>query len=322
MAHINTPTISRDEQQGPQVRRPSPEEHRTALAVLLTGKPSAGDPAVDHFISFSDQHGMSLDGLWALFDGQTPIYSALIIPGMGRTAVLFTSPIIKNEGVAQAGSMIRVALASQDAQKVHLVQALLEPVQRLERKALAEAGFSYLAKLVYMRHPLAKSGPACESVEALNWEGQPLTALAWQEDRQDRFREAILASYEDTLDCPELVGVRRIEDIVEGHMAVGRFDPSWWTALYLQDEPVGVLLLNPFVDRRELELVYLGLSPKFRGGGLAGRLMNAALARAKAERFTGMLLAVDEHNAPAMRLYQGLGFRPTGRKAAMICTLK
>ena len=105
-------------------------------------------------------------------------------------------------------------------------------------------------------------------------------------------------------------------------MAVGRFEPDGWTAYYLDDQPVGVLLLNPFADRAELELVYLGLSPRFRGGGLARLWMNQALARGKAQHYTGMLLAVDELNTPAVRLYQGLGFRPTGRKAAMICPLK
>jgi len=265
---------------------------------------------------------MSLDGLWAAFDDQTIVNSILIIPSKGRTAVLFTSPITKSRGVAQASSMIRVALQAQNPKQVHLVQALLEPTQRLERQALAEAGFSYLARLVYLRHPLARLDASLDPGEPLDWEGEPLTSLSWHEDHRERFHQAVLASYQDTLDCPGLVGVRRIDDIIEGHMAVGRFDPGWWVAYYLADQPVGVLLVNPLADRAELELVYLGLSPKFRGGGLAGRLMSRALARGGEEKFTSMLLAVDEQNAPAVRLYRGLGFRPTGRKAAMIYTLK
>jgi len=322
MAHISTPSLGRPEEQGPQIRQPGPDELRAALAVLLTSRPSPKDPAVDHFLSFTDQQGMTLDGLWAAYDNQVPVAAILIIPSKGRTAVLFTSPVTKKSGVELSGSMIRVALEAQDPQKVHLVQALLDPIQRLERKALEEAGFSYLARLVYLRQQLPKPTATYEPGRVLEWEGRPLTELHWHEDRRDRFNEAVLASYQQTLDCPDLVGVRRIEDIIEGHMAVGRFDPGWWTAYYLDDQPVGVLLLNPLADMRELELVYLGLSPNYRGGGLARRILDVAIARGRAECFTSVLLAVDEQNTPAVRLYQGLGFRPTGRKAAMIYTLK
>ena len=322
MAHFNTPTISHQEGQQPDIRRPGPDEQRAALAVLLTGKANPKDPAVDHFIAFSRQHGMSLDGLWAAYNKQIPVTSSLTIPGRGRTAVLFISPIARARLIAQAARMIRTVVNALDSTETCLIQALLEPTQRLEQQMLKEAGFTDLARLVYMRHPLGVLKSPRDPDSPPNWAGEPLTVYHWSEEHRERFQRAILASYEDTLDCPGLVGVRQIQDIVEGHMAVGKFEPSWWTAYYHQDKPVGVLLLNPLIDRPDLELVYLGLSPAYRGHGLASALMNAALTRARAERFAGMLLALDESNAPAEKLYKSLGFRATGRKTAMIDTLK
>ena len=106
------------------------------------------------------------------------------------------------------------------------------------------------------------------------------------------------------------------------HHVVPLFDAALWSAFYYGDQPAGVLLLNPLLDRRELELVYLGLAPPFRGKGLATRLMRRALCTARVRGDAGIHLAVDQANTPAVKLYQHLGFRATARKLAMICVLK
>lgn len=337
MAHISTPPIGRSQDDFPVVRQPRPTERRAALAVLLTGRPTPDDPSVDHFVSFADQQGMTLDGLWALFDRQVPVAASLIIPSAGRTAVAFISPVLSRRRIGDTTDLLRATIDAQNPKRFCLIQSLLDPTQRHEREALEEAGFSYLASLVYMRCSLAEPGkrppvapgsqasqPPSDLVagEPIEVRGQPLNVIPWHEEDRDAFVRALETSYQDTLDCPGLVGIRQTQDILAGHRAVGRFDACWWSAFYLDDEPVGVMLLNPLVDRSELELVYLGLSPAYRGQGLAGRLLRRAVAQASLMRYTGLLLAVDEQNVPAMRLYRGLNFRVTGRKVAMIYALK
>ncbi len=338
MAHIN-PTPIDPSQGGPtRIRQPQPGERRAALAVLLTGRPTPHDLAVDHFLEFTDQQGMSLDGLWASYQEQVPVSATLIIPTAGRAAVVFVSPIITHRSVQDTADLLKTAIRDQDPGLLGLIQSLLDPTQRHERDALLNAGFTRLASLVYMRcscPPRAVASPVdgsegnsgCTPGDSsahggvIELEGTPLTALTWQDDRFDMFAEAISASYLDTLDCPGLVGLRRIEDIIAGHKAVGRFDPDLWSAFYLGDQPVGVLLLNPMTDRPELELVYLGIAPPFRCQGLATRLMRYAASLAAGRDYTGIHLAVDEQNTPAMKLYRGLSYRATGRKVAMIYTL-
>lgn len=325
MAHISTPPIANAWDDGSCFRRPGPDEHRTALAVLLTGRPSPADPAVDHFLDFARQQGLGLDGLWAAYTDQVPVCSSLIIPGVGRTAVLFVSPIPASQRIKFSSDLVRTVLTDQDPQELCLIQSLLDPAQHREEQALAMAGFQRLASLVYMRRSSLGVEPDTSGQggdDLIQCDGKPLTVLPWRDDLHDTFGRAINASYEDTLDCPGLVGVRRIDDIIAGHRAVGRFDPALWSAFYYGDQPAGVLLLNPLLDRRELELVYLGLAPPFRGKGLATRLMRRALCTARVRGDAGIHLAVDQANTPAVKLYQHLGFRATARKLAMICVLK
>jgi mycothiol synthase len=329
MALINTPPINPQPDDPPQIRQPDPSERRTALAVLLTGRPTPDDPAVDHFIQFTQQQGMSLEGLWALYRGQSPVSTVLIILTAGRAAVVFTTPITTRHRVQDTAELLATAIQAQNTTELCLIQSLLEPTQRHERDALTHAGFTRLASLVYMRcncHPQtaspSSSASASDSPQApIEFDSSPLTTFTWQEDRFQAFADAISASYQDTLDCPGLVGLRRIEDIIAGHRAVGRFDPRLWSAFYLNDQPAGVMLLNPLADQPELELVYLGIAPPFRNKGLASRLMRRAISLAHANNFAGIHLAVDEDNTPAMKLYKGLNFRTTARKVAMIYTL-
>lgn len=329
MADISRPPTDRPMPDSPRIRQPDPDEHRSVLAVLLTGRADPNQPAVDHFINFTHQQKLSLEGLWAAYDGQAPLYALLIIEGIGKTAVLFTSPILTAQQVKLASDAIEAVARIQDPGQIRLIQVLLEPTQRREEQALSQAGFSRLAQLTYMRRSTLGSSHSADHIEQaseptahIECDGRALTAMTWHEDRHDAFARAIDASYLETKDCPELVGVRDIDDIIAGHMAVGRFDPGLWSVYYQDDQPAAVMLLNRLIDRAELELVYLGLSPAFRGKGLATRLMQHALALARAHNDSGIHLAVDQNNEPAMKLYKGLGFRATGRKVAMIYILK
>jgi ribosomal protein S18 acetylase RimI-like enzyme len=54
---------------------------------------------------------------------------------------------------------------------------------------------------------------------------------------------------------------------------------------------------------------------------LARRLLNYALGLAPSYGADQMLLAVDDHNTPALRMYTALHFLPVARKAALILPL-
>ena len=121
------------------------------------------------------------------------------------------------------------------------------------------------------------------------------------------FRAALAASYEGTLDCPEVNGLRTIDEVIVGHQAQGRYDPSTWWLAWLDGEPVGVLLLVE-AEPREWEIAYVGVVPPARRRGVALGLMHHALCHARLVDATSLVLSVDDRNTPARRLYHRLGF--------------
>ncbi len=84
-----------------------------------------------------------------------------------------------------------------------------------------------------------------------------------------------------------------------------QFPEGDFQIILLDGKPAGRL----YIDRRpdEIRLVDIGLLPRHRRKGLGGRLMKGVLDEG---RQAGKPVRIHvEHNNPAMRLYQRLGFR-------------
>ena len=79
-------------------------------------------------------------------------------------------------------------------------------------------------------------------------------------------------------------------------------------------EPRGFALLRCAAD--EAEVLTLAVHPAWQGRGIGRRLMEGALRELYARRIERLFLEVDEGNAPAIRLYERLGFKTVGRRDA------
>ena len=123
------------------------------------------------------------------------------------------------------------------------------------------------------------------------------------------------------MDCPGLVGLRHINDIIAGHMATGTFKPQFWFALHQESKPMAIMLLNLVPRQNAIELVYLGVCPHWRGQGIGRKLLLHGIGLARRYGISKMILAVDRDNKPALRLYESLEFASTARKLAMIFPL-
>ena len=121
---------------------------------------------------------------------------------------------------------------------------------------------------------------------------------------------------------PELEGVRSLDDVIAGHRAAGRFEPSRWLVGRLPGEPeaAAVVLLSEIPDRDAWEVAYLGLTPAARGRGL-GRYALEHARRMAAPHAHRLELAVDRRNAPAVRLYRTSGFRLFDRRSVHLAIL-
>ena len=316
MATLDSTTLAYDKPDPMRYLRVHGPMHRAALGLLLTGKADSTDAAVTQFVNFAKQQSMDINECWAACHLDLIQSSLLLVPSAGKTSMLFLSAVPARKFIITMAKLVEQACAVQDGLQIRIIQALLEQNQTLELEALKQAGFKHLAHLIYMQRYVTAANRTEQSVNF----GHNVQVYNWSEDNRKRFADAILASYIDTLDCPALLGTRAIDDVIAGHMASGEFDPKNWFCLYEGDTPLGVMLLNKITHRSALELVYLGLTPQARGRGLAQQLVQFAMNLTEKTKTAQILLAVDQDNQPARKLYTRMGFARGDKKTAMIFT--
>lgn len=287
---------------------------RSEAIERLVGTIAGDRVAVDRFLHYAKANAIRLDGLWSRLDQAGSIaFSVLVVPSAGRTAMVFSSRPASPRRIPAITGLIDHACGQLGGWNVNLAQALIEPAERAEREAFTSAGFLELSLLSYLERPLSRT----DAVPAPQWP-PGVRIEPYAETLHDDLVRALEESYERTLDCPGLYGLRTTDDIIAGHMATGQFVQSLWTLLRMADKPAGALLLNPFPGHRTAELVYLGLAPAARGRGLGRQLLRYGLGLLKKRRERTLTLAVDEHNTPALALYRSEGFRPLAQRVALI----
>jgi mycothiol synthase len=187
-----------------------------------------------------------------------------------------------------------------------VAQAILAPAEVPLAAPLLRNGFRHVTALWYMRREL---GAAAAGDDLLPSQ-QDLHFQDYAHGDRALFPQTLLRTYEGTLDCPELNGVRDIEEILEGHRRQGKHDPALWWLLFQQGNPVGILLLTEMQEWESLDISYLGVVPEARGRGLGRVLTAKALAEARRARLSLLTLAVDSRNLPAQKTYLEVGFQP------------
>jgi len=201
-----------------------------------------------------------------------------------------------------------------------LAQALIEPHHADVREALLRAGFSTLAELGYMRTEVPRT-PQVVPAWPPGVRVTSLASLGWPAST-DLLLRAMARSYEGTLDCPALCGIRRTQDVLASHLAVGAFDPALWFIVFAGDAPEGCMLLTRFDEHETAELVYLGLGPPLRGKGLGASLLSMAMTELSVRGATALACAVDGGNEPALKLYKAAKFRRFARRVGFIADVR
>jgi ribosomal-protein-alanine N-acetyltransferase len=75
---------------------------------------------------------------------------------------------------------------------------------------------------------------------------------------------------------------------------------------------VGFVMSRAAAD--EAEILSLAIAPAWRGRGLSRPLLDFHLRALAGLAVRAIFLEVDEHNVPALRLYEGAGFRQVGQR--------
>jgi ribosomal protein S18 acetylase RimI-like enzyme len=291
-----------------------------AAGVQMPRRSCAPAAAVARLLAAAKRDGLRLDLLFGAYEAGRLIAACLGVESPGAAALALVSGDAGREQDRQV--MVALLQALQSAawrRSIVLLEALTDPDQPSVARAISEAGFRHLTQLVYLERGLAPGNPVWSTVRE-----EPLLqvpALSWTTYTPKcapLFANVIARTYVQSLDCPELTGLRRAEDVLAGHRATGIFEPDLWMLASRAGVPAGLILLNRIAVGRALELVYMGVVPEARGLGVGDALLQRGLEAATAKGARVMALAVDERNGPARRLYRRWGFKETATRDAWI----
>jgi ribosomal protein S18 acetylase RimI-like enzyme len=128
----------------------------------------------------------------------------------------------------------------------------------------------------------------------------------WDSLSNARICQVVNGTYDKTLDCPELDGIRTVEEVVRGYQSSAPL--QLWIAQSAEKQDAGILILSDHPEHRQSELTYMGLLPTYRGRGWGGQLVRFAMEQTKTNGREKIVLAVDRRNTPAIEQYRRSGF--------------
>lgn len=244
--------------------------------------------------------------LWWIRDQQKIRAVSLVAVSRGNVGFVYYSPP-SAPGVRRDSLVELVAELSAACLRdgLPMVQAFVDPERADEIAMLSEAGLEPAARLVEMRRELPARN-VCSSMPA-----EGISFVDVRECGLDPLKQLIASTYEDSLDCPTLLGRRGMDEVIESHKHTGIFTPAWWKIIMVSGAAAGCFLLNRSSSETECRMVYIGVVPAFRARGIGKAMLAHAFRVAVSAGCRTMRLAVDADNSPALRLYSGVGFHQT-----------
>ncbi|MHC4982397.1 MAG: GNAT family N-acetyltransferase [Planctomycetota bacterium] len=301
----------------PQIE-PVPKRRRNeALRFIAAGgsRDAVADAQAEALDRILRAAGRGASRLWWGRRGRHCVAAAMVLDSPGRVGMLFSCPVdVPSVDVDVLAEVVRAAALDGLARGRAFVQSLSDPEAAHKAAMLVAAGLEPLAELVYLKLDLSSL--------AGRGEAGKLTWRSYREYGEDELAQVIAATYEGSLDCPRLTGVRSMADVIAAHKTSGRFSPaSWWLVGPAggegQGSAAGCILVND-IDPLTAELVYMGVVPACRGRGFGEAMVQGAGRRVAGRGIKTLTAAVDAQNVYARRLYASQGFVETHRRLAYV----
>jgi ribosomal protein S18 acetylase RimI-like enzyme len=225
----------------------------------------------------------------------------------GNIAIFWPPRFVGQASLETSIRLSEAVLHELDATAIEMTQVLVSASDEEIVPVLEHVGFRRLAELFYM---------TCEASRFPQErpKGAEFSFTTYEGAQRARLMRIIDRTYEGTLDCVGLNGVRDVDNVVTGYQATGTYRPENWLIVSARGADIGVVLLADHPKAGHFELMYMGLVPEARGRGWGRQITQHAqwLAnRADAQR---IVLAVDSVNEPALRMYRSTGFEMWDRR--------
>jgi ribosomal protein S18 acetylase RimI-like enzyme len=294
------------------VRPATVHERGAALRLLLAHRPTAEREArVFGLLDLIRARALDPAGLLVVTDFQKAIRGAILATPVAGAGGMIWPPACQT--LAEARALVEAALAWLRTQGTRIVQAMVSLPEQRRNLWLEACGFRAVTELWTLARESDEPLP-----DSLQLPTVRLTYEPYDPEQGAAFEATLQETYTDSLDCPEVNGLRSIAEILAGHRVQGEYDPSRWWLVREAAEPVGVVIQVDHPANEERELAYLGLVPAARGRGLARVILAEVLARAATDRQGRVILGVDARNEPALRLYTGVGFEEVERQRVFL----
>ena len=299
-----------------QIEPATPGSCREAFELLLSGTPpDRRKESLSALIASAKLDPSSLDFLYEARRGGLLVGAAWAQVMPGRCASFWPPELRPGENETVAELLAHAVMDRLAGRGVRVAQTLLTTDVGTTAGRLERANFEHLADLLYLVSTEADF-PATRISTDLSFE--PADDIG----RVRRLQSMIEATYEKTLDCPDLNGVRSSEDVLAGYRAVGEFDARRWLILRHGLQDVGCLLLADYPEVQQWELVYMGLKAASRGQGWGIEVVRHAQWLARQAGRSRLVLAVDDRNEPAKRIYGETGFSSWDRRSVYIAVIE
>jgi mycothiol synthase len=228
----------------------------------------------------------------------------------GRVATFWPPQLVPGESEETAHQLAAAVVADLDDTSIEMTQVLLPTADLSAAPLLAAVGFDRLADLLYLtceaeRFPTEQ--PASQ-LEFIPYDGSERRTLMRLVER----------TYEQTLDCVGLNGMRSVDEVITGYQGTGKYRPENWLIVRGEGRDIGLVLLTEHPPARHWELMYMGLVPEVRGRGWGLRVTQHAAWLAHRAGIERIVLAVDAANTPALRMYRLAGFEIWDRRSVYV----
>jgi len=299
----------------PTIKKCDPRHFGAALWLATrTRSPRESRGRVTAWLAAEKQGKLSFDGLFTAHREDRMAAAAWTTIQPGAVATLWGPGMSSAEPESTASEMVERSIEFAKTRRAELIQALVPTEGESSRaRHLSSSGLQPVTDIIQLSaFPIDR--PSIIETPELEFVGN-------QSPSSSLFSDAVKETYVQSFDCPELDGVRSISNVLLGYLATSEGCTQHWYQVIHHQKLAGVVLLSHHTAIGQLELVYFGLAPKYRGQGLGQSILQFVMKTACQLRCQMVLTSVDARNIPAMDVYRKIGFGQTTRNTYYMADL-